>query len=53
MVKLNKVITGLENRHEDGPCPVSDHAGINGTSLPMDQAAVLKQTEEGVFSHSS
>lgn len=53
MVKLNKVITWIENKHEEGLFPVSGHTRINGTSLPMDQAAVLKQAKEGAFLHSS
>ena len=46
MLKQNKVITGLEKGHEEGLFRDSGHAGINGTSMPKHQAAILKQTEE-------
>lgn len=53
MLKQNENITGLEKGHEEGLFPNSGHTRINGTSVPEHQAEILKQAEEGVFSHSS
>lgn len=52
MLNQDKVITGLEKGHEEGLFSDSDPTEMNGTSMPRHQAAISKQTREGVFSHS-
>lgn len=52
MVKQDEVITGLEKGHEEGLFSGADHTEMNGTSMLRYQAAILKETGEGIFSRS-
>lgn len=50
MLKQDELITGLEKGHEEGLFSNADHTEINWASILRHQAAILKQTGEGIFS---